>query len=228
MHEMLAQGDQHFLELLRHHGSMTVQELVQASSLTDTAVRHRLNRLMAQGLVERQEVHRRRGRPNHRYFLTERAHMLLGQNYAELASALWQELRELEDQAVGMTVLRRVADRLAERYRSLGERLDDLYHVLSGRGIDVEIVNDGNLPIVRQHSCPYHKLAQQDRTVCGIEKRVLERTLESKVNLSQCRLDGHPCCEFQVVTTEGQSELDSSHARLNGECETTSEAECIG
>jgi len=207
---MLAHGDRQFLELLRHYGSMSVQELAEAAQLTDTAVRHRLNRLMAQGLVEREECHKGRGRPNHRYFLTEQAHLLLGQNYAELARVLWEEVRSLEDRSVASELLRRVAERLARSYRrqmpgqTLGERLEDLYHLLSGRGIDVEVLRDRQLPVLRQHSCPYHKLAEQDRGVCGIEKRILERALDSKLRLTQCRLDGASCCEFRVLPAGGE------------------------
>ncbi len=203
---MLALGDRQFLQLLRHHGAMTVQELAQASSLTDTAVRHRLNRLMAQGLVERQESHKGRGRPSHQYFLTEQARILLGQNYAELARVLWEEVRALDDRSVAAKLLKRVANRLARSYQrqmpgqTLGERLDDLYHLLSGRGIDIEVLRDRQLPVLRQHSCPYHKLAELDRSVCGMEKLILERALDSQLRLTQCRLDGAPCCEFHVLS----------------------------
>jgi predicted ArsR family transcriptional regulator len=197
-------GDRQFLELLRRRGRMTVHSLVRESGVTATAVRQRLNRLMREGLVQRSEQREGRGRPHHSYSLTERAHAMLGQNYANLAKALWQELNRLADRAVGMKVLRRAADRLAQGYRRhrLGqaarERLGDLRDLLSEQGIDVEVDETGALPVLRQHSCPYHELAELDRTICDIELRMFEKALDCDVKLSQCRLDGHCCCEFEV------------------------------
>jgi len=103
-----------------------------------------------------------------------------------------------------MKLLRRVADKLADRYRrqmpgrDISERLEDLQRLLEERGVDVEIDQKGQLPVLRQHSCPYHELAEVDRTVCGIEMRMFEKALDSNLKLAQCRLDGHRCCEFEV------------------------------
>ena len=145
---------------------MTIHECVRVAAVTPTAVRHRLNRLMAQGLVERTEEHKGRGRPSHSYRLTEQAQVLLGQNYADLAMTMWDELKSFEDRAVGMKVLRRVADKLAEQYRrempgrDVHERLADLRKLLVDRGVDVEVDENGRLPVLRQHSCPYHEIGR--------------------------------------------------------------------
>jgi predicted ArsR family transcriptional regulator len=201
---MQENGDRQLLEALRRRETMTIHDMVELTDVTATAVRHRLSRLMAQGLVERNEQHEGRGRPRYSYRLTEEARVLLGQNYADLAKTLWRELKRFENRAVGMKVLRRVADTLAERYRrempgqGVQERLRGLQKLLSERGVDVEVDNTGALPVLRQHSCPYYELAEADRTVCGIEMRMFEKALDSDLKLAQCRLDGHRCCEFEV------------------------------
>jgi predicted ArsR family transcriptional regulator len=201
-------ADRQLLEALRRRGGMTIQEAVKLAAVTPTAVRHRLNRLMAQGLVERREQHGGRGRPRHAYTLTEHAQTMLGQNYADLAKMLWRELKSYEDRAVGMKLLRRVAEKLAERYRrqmpghDVRERLTDLQKLLADRGVDVEVDEKGQLPVLRQHSCPYYEIAEMDRTICGIEMRTLEQALDADLKLAQCRLDGHGCCEFEVRRTE--------------------------
>lgn len=197
-------SDRQMLGALRRREGMTVHELVEVGGVTATAVRYRLGRLMAQGLIERTEQHAGRGRPRHSYRLTQRAHGMGGQNYADLAKTLWSELKAFEDRAIGMKVLRRVADKLAERYRreiagnDVHQRLLDLQKLLIERGVDVEVDESRELPVLRQHSCPYYDLAEADRTVCGIEMRMFEKALDSDLKLSQCRLDGHRCCEFEV------------------------------
>ena len=206
---MQQNGDRKMLEMLRRREGMTIHDIVRLSAVTATAVRLRLNRLMAQGLVSRLERRVGRGRPYYSYYPTERARAALGQNYGDLARAMWQELKGFEDRALAMKVLRRVADRLAERYRgdmrgdSVQERLGALRDLLRERGVDVELDENRKLPVLRQHSCPYHELAAVDRTVCGIEKRMFEKALDSELKLAQCRLDGHSCCEFEVREEAG-------------------------
>ena len=66
-------SDARLLDLLRERGPLNVAGIGAACGVTATAVRQRLTRLIEQGLVER-VVHRRdRGRPEHRYSLTEKA-----------------------------------------------------------------------------------------------------------------------------------------------------------
>ena len=166
---MLGHADQQLLEAIRRRGGMTIRQCVQLASVTPTAVRHRLNRLMAQGLIERVVQHVGRGRPRYSYQLTDHARVMMGQNYADLAQTLWAELKTFEDRAVGMKLLRRVADRLAAHYsrqmpgQSVAERLDSLKRLLADRGVDAEVDDKGLFPVLRQHSCPYHELAEKDR-----------------------------------------------------------------
>jgi len=53
MNSVAPNGDSDLLELLRVEGPMGVSELGRAIRVTATAVRLRLNRLMAQGLIQR-------------------------------------------------------------------------------------------------------------------------------------------------------------------------------
>ena len=87
-------SDSRVLGLLHQRGGMSISQLVEASEVTATAVRQRLNRLMAQGMVQRERVRNAppategqtdgqaakigRGRPRHRYMLTEKARRQAG------------------------------------------------------------------------------------------------------------------------------------------------------
>src|SRR5688572_9050008 len=90
-------SDERLLELMRSRGSVSIAEAIEAGGVTATAVRQRLTRLMREGLVERSTERRGRGRPGHRYSLTEKARRQAGNNYADLSMALWQEIRNLKD-----------------------------------------------------------------------------------------------------------------------------------
>ena len=65
-------SDSDLLDLLRKRGPLGVSELVDAMEVTPTAVRQRLTRLLAKEMIQRDVVRGGRGRPKHRYWLTER------------------------------------------------------------------------------------------------------------------------------------------------------------
>ena len=51
---------------------------------------------------------------------------------------------------------------------------------------------------MKQHSCPYYELAEADRAVCAMERKMFEKVLGRGLRLSQCRLDGHRSCDFEA------------------------------
>ena len=91
MPAIAATSDDALLDLLRSRGPLGVAELAAAMEVTATAVRQRLTRLLAQGDIERTIERITRGRPVHRYCLTEKGHRRAGSNFTDLAMALWQE-----------------------------------------------------------------------------------------------------------------------------------------
>ena len=88
----------------------------RATGVTATAVRQRLTRLMAQGLVDRRVGPGGRGRPSHRYGLTEKGRRQTGANFADLAMALWNEMRAIQDPEVRRGLLQRIAKTMAAMY----------------------------------------------------------------------------------------------------------------
>jgi len=195
-------GDELFLQQLHQAGGGTVHELCDASGVTATAVRQRLNRLQALGLVERQTVRAGRGRPHHSYRLTDAGQRQLGDNYAELAMLLWDELRAIEEVSVRERVKNRIREALIRRYgesvhsQSLAERFGELRSSLSNRGFHVEVDLQGQFPVLREMNCPYHDLAQRDPGICELEQQVFEQVLGTSLKLASCCRDGHACCEF--------------------------------
>src|SRR5438552_2527506 len=149
-------SDQALLELLRRRGPMTIAELTAAMKVTANAVRQRLARLTGQGLVSRtvgrndnpsyqQATKPQRGRPNHRYGLTEKARRQVGDNFADLAVTLWREIRSVKDPAVRRGVLQRVADAMAARYQGLiagatvPERMQSLATLFAERRVPLSV-----------------------------------------------------------------------------------------
>jgi predicted ArsR family transcriptional regulator len=206
---MTDSSDRPLLDVIRRKGPLTVAEMAVELGVTATAVRNRLTRLLGSGLIERAVVHGAggRGRPKHTYQASAEAHKRLGQNYADLAVVLWDEMmRTVEDRKLRRLLFARITDRLAELYRAqvTGDawegRLVQLGTILHDRGIEAEVVRgEGDaLPILKQHSCPYFELAEVDHAVCAMERKMFEKVLGRGLRLSQCRLDGHRSCDFEA------------------------------
>lgn len=200
-------SDRPLLDLIRRRGPLTVSAMAEAFRVTPTAIRNRLARLVSSGLVERRTERGKRGRPRHTYQASAEAHKRLGQNYADLAVVLWDEMmRSVPDRKLRRLLFARITDRLAELYRAevrddgWEQRLARLESMLHERGIEAEVARpeDGSgVPFLRQHSCPYFELAETDHAICALERKMFEKVLGRGLRLSQCRLDGHRSCDFE-------------------------------
>jgi predicted ArsR family transcriptional regulator len=200
-------SDRELLDLIRRRGPLSVGEMSELLGVTGTAVRNRLARLLSTGLVDRRVEHGSRGRPKHQYQASALAHKGLGQNYADLALALWEEMMgQLPDRKLRRALFTRITERMAEIYRArvTGRewegRLVQLSGLLHDRGIEAEVATDGAGPdpILRQHSCPYFELAETDPAICALERKMFEKVLGRGLRLSQCRLHGDRSCDFQA------------------------------
>jgi predicted ArsR family transcriptional regulator len=159
--------------------------------------------MMGQGLVDRQQLSPvGRGRPGHRYQLTEKGRRQTGANFADLSVALWQEIRAIQDPEVRRGLLGRVAKTLATMYtpqvqgQTTAERMRSVSRLFADRDVPLDVEESGKLPVLTALACPYPQLAEQDRGICALERMMLSELVGDGLTLSSCRLDGDACCRF--------------------------------
>ena len=198
-------SDGDLLDLLRIAGPLSVVQLADAMEVTATAVRQRLTRLISKTMIEREAVRAGRGRPKHRYSLTEKGVRSTGSNFTDLAMALWKELNEIQDEEVRRQMLRRITRTLAAGYAEKiegstpAERIRSLGALLAQRRIPVSVEGPADQPALTAHACPYPALADTDRNVCLMEKMLFSELIGGDVELTRCRLDGSANCQFQTT-----------------------------
>jgi len=198
-------SDRNILDYMRRHGASTISDLMEFAGVTATAIRQRVNRLMEQGLVLQGLAEARgRGRPTHCYSLSPSGERASGDNFQDLATVLWSEIRAVKDPGIRRGLLKRIVVRFAEAYRgrvraNLREKMESLVGLMHERDVPFEVVNDDSgLPVLTAWACPYPELAEQDRGVCSMEKMLFSEILGEPVQLSACRLDGESCCTFEA------------------------------
>ncbi len=205
--------DQSLLDYLRRSQSATISDLVEFAGVTATAIRQRINRMMEQGLLEREAVSSGRGRPSHSYRLSAAGLRAVGDNYRDLAQLLWSEIRNLEDPVVRQGLLKCLAERMAAKYRdqvrgdNLGDKMESLVGLMREREIPFEVQDSpsGELPVLAALACPYPDLADEDRVICSLEKMLFAEILGDGVRLEDCRLDGDSYCTFASQTPPTES-----------------------
>lgn len=202
-------SDSAMLGLLGRGGELRIGQLASGMGVTATAVRQRLTRLMRQGFIERtatraEETPAGRGRPSFRYRLTERGKRLAGDNFGDLAAAMWKEIRAVKDAEIRRGLLERLATTMAAMYEphvsggSAAERMESVSQLLKGRGVPFSVERSGALPVLVAEACPYPGLPEHDRSLCAMERLLFAKLVAHDVRLTGCRLDGANCCTFEM------------------------------
>jgi len=204
-------SDRALIDYLRRQEQARVSDLVDFFGVTATAIRQRLARLIEQGLVLRESEPGGRGRPTHWHSLSRKGIRAAGDNYEDLASIMWLEVRAVQDPDVRRGLLQRIVHRMADGYHenmegsTLRERMTSLAKLMGQRDVPFEVnstaaesVAEGQLPVLTALACPYPDLAEQDRAICAMEKMLFSEVLGSRMQLSACRLDGDNCCTFEA------------------------------
>lgn len=205
----LSESDREVVEMLMVESPQEINQLVECLGVTATAVRQRLGRLMSMGHVERVTVSSGRGRPVHRYSLTEQGRLSGGNNLADLAIALWQQVQEIPDASTRESVVAGTIERLVEKYKSevtgesAAERMASLSSLFGDRDLPVRFEqSDAGLPVITVGGCLYPGLSENGTKICELEQQVLEQVVGDDIEMCTCQRQGDACCSFQVDATK--------------------------
>ena len=198
------------LQILQKDRDSTVNGLARDIGLASATVRRHLDILQRDGLVAFTTVHKRTGRPEYSFHLTEEGQEALPKGYKRLLGLLIGELALLtpEDTKahVGDQLLEFVFKRLSEQTcreiavemdgENLEHRLQALLRLLHKENFSPEAeVVDATLSI-RLHNCPFRSVALQDSSVCSFDSNLISTVLGVDVERSECIQSGHNSCMY--------------------------------
>jgi len=200
---------QQILEILKHRGQATVEEIVHdleqiRGSITAVTVRHHLSKLQHDGLIEIPEMLHRStpGRPQYIYSLSSQGMTHFPNNYQQLASNLLDQMRQnLPDSQVNV-IIEGIADTMADEARlphgTVEERLDSVVTYLTAHGYEAHWEPHAEGYVLCMSNCPYHQLAQHDDALCKIDMRLIAKALGVVPRMISHVAEGQEACSYLI------------------------------
>ncbi|GAC1309075.1 MAG: HTH domain-containing protein [Vulcanimicrobiaceae bacterium] len=190
---------------LRRSHSASAVDLADAFGLSTNAVRQQLLALERDGYVVERSVRRGPTKPTLEYSLTAAAETLFPQRYDKMLNAVLSEVRESLGQSALETVLAKLGERAADKYRAklaapdVRGRVYELASLLRETGVDADVVETpgGGLEL-REHNCPYGQSAREHPEICSIIHTVLRSTVSRDTRQIESIATGGDACRFEI------------------------------
>lgn len=201
---------QYILDILRVKKQATVDELVddlekrRGTSITAVTVRHHLNELLKEQLVTTAELKHRDspGRPQHVYVLTGAAIEHFPSNYQPLVTHLLEQLTNSLSNTQINVLFEGVADHMAIDASipqlSTVERLNYVVSYLNDHGYNANWEQGEDGFILNTTNCPYHQLAEGNRSLCEMDMRLVSSLLGIVPRLVSRISDGDAACSYFI------------------------------
>lgn len=197
-------------EILKEHGSATVAELAGELEMAQVSVRHHLDILMGEDLVELSGMRRQNGagRPSLIYSLTPQAAKVFPQRHDALAGALLTELKSTLPSSEVHRVMQHLGEKAAREApasalgQTIEKRLDEVTHFLCQRGYNARWEErDGHYEL-HACNCPYAGVSDEHPELCSMDQAMMHRLLPEAVRLQSRVLDNASRCTYFISGQE--------------------------
>ena len=192
--------------LLKTSGPSTAAQLSAELKMTAMGVRRHLAQLEREGLARHQVEQKSRGRPTHRYSLTDSGDGLFPRRYENLAQGLVDLIIEIDGEAKLRQLLDLRTSRQLEAYRhrlegqDLAQRVEALARLRDEEGFmgRSEPVADGTFLLI-ENNCALCDVARCCSAVCDSELELFRGVLpEADVQRIQHIREGDPLCVYRI------------------------------
>ncbi len=194
------------LEIMRACEACTVDHLAAELALTTVTVRHHLDVLTKEGLVEMAETRHRDipGRPQHVFKLTACAHDRFPKNYQGLSVLMLDEIKDTLSASQLETMMQGMASRMAAQAclpspdANPEQRLNAAVNYLNECGYAAEWAPEGERFILSTRNCPYHAASKQHRELCNMDLMLVSQLLGAKPDHRERMVDGDHVCSYVI------------------------------
>ncbi|HEX6662012.1 MAG TPA: helix-turn-helix domain-containing protein [Sphingomicrobium sp.] len=185
--------------LLKAEQPLSVPALAGMLGISRNAAHQHAVALEREGLIERAETLRTRGRPSQGYRLSAAGRATFPRQYALLARQLLGELARHLGPDELQRAMTRIGMTLADSLRS--EVGDDPIPAIAGlmRELGYEARADG--AEIEAHNCVFHDLAMADPGICEVDLALLRSLSGREVDHRCCMARGGRSCRFAFKPT---------------------------
>jgi predicted ArsR family transcriptional regulator len=200
---------QRITEILKECGTATVAELADQLDMAQVSVRHHLDILIGEDLVQCSGVRRRNGagRPSQVYALTPQAMKLFPQRHAALAGEILVQMKSLLSEDEVRDLLRRIAEKNAREApepvpgQSIEERLSSISEFLTEKGYNARWeLRDGHYELYACN-CPYMGVSDEHVELCTMDQAFIRELIPQAVRKRSRALDGAIHCAYAIEIT---------------------------
>lgn len=197
---MASDSRQRILYHLKRVGEASVADLSAGLGLTAVTIRHHLEALQDEGLVDRPTARRKPGpgRPELIYKAAGAADRLMPRNYGELCGCLLESIGPGRRAASLESELERMGAQQGRAAKPAGN-LAGVRRYLERRGYFPVIQRSAQVTTVELANCPYLELAQTTPALCHYDRGLIGALLGAEVQIDQRIVDQHPVCSFHTT-----------------------------
>ena len=206
---MMTSSKKEILNVIKRHGSISIDDTVAQTELAKSTVREHLKQLELDGYLTKEYVRSGPGRPSLHYQLTGKGHKIFPTYESEL---LREWLRYLKEEGKEQMIehffqyfWKKRTDK-AEQYmdfegeKSMKERLQALQKLLEEEGFMPEFTvdeNSGDLT-VKECNCPFREVVKETRLPCKLEAMFYEKLFNTDVERKTYIADGDYSCTYDI------------------------------
>jgi predicted ArsR family transcriptional regulator len=188
------------------HQRRTVNELAEAVGINPISVRHHVNKLEAEGLIQTEEERHGVGRPRLVYHLTEKGMEQFPQRYLQLTIRLLEQMKANLPANQVDAIFQDLAEDIAGDFTqnmnlselTLEERLELLEDALTAEGFTVNLQEEDDNYYLIEASCPYHHVGEDHPEICVMDQQLIAHFISSPPERVECILDGDSHCRYQI------------------------------
>lgn len=200
------------IEILKESGAATVAELAGQLGIAQVSVRHHLDILIGEDLVQADGVRRHdgAGRPSQVYRLAPQAAQLFPQRYNVIAESLLEQVKATLPTEQVRTFFLRMAHQMAAEAptalpeQTLAERLDEVVAFLTEKGYNARWeTKDGRYELLTCN-CPYVGMADRHHELCLMDQELMAALLPGATRYRTRALHGATHCTYIIEPVSAQ------------------------
>lgn len=189
--------EEEIINFLSKNNSKTIFQIAIHLNLTKADIRYQLNKLQKKGIINKIEPElSHRGRPAARYKISD---FFYKNNYQSLFEAIIQLLPPGLDHYSNLG--KYFAQKMQiEHNQSTILKLNNLISNFNIQNYDARWETQFHGPVVFFANCPYRQLINEYPGLCTMDKEIIEKGMNMKVNTIHTIAEGGKSfCKFQII-----------------------------